>query len=80
MYHQVTMSHMTIDAPDELLQQLRRIADEQRTSLANIIREALEERVRRHRPKPRSIGIGDSGRDDISRRIGEEEAMPEPWR
>ena len=74
------MPQMTIDAPDELLQQLRHIAEEQHTSLAIIIREALEERVRQRRPKPRSIGIGDSGRNDISRRIGEEEAVPEPWR
>jgi hypothetical protein len=80
VYHHITMDRTTIVAPEELLEQLRRIAYERRTSMASVIREALEEMVRRHRPLPRSIGIGDSGRSDISRRIGEEEAVPEPWR
>jgi hypothetical protein len=70
----------TIVAPEELLDRLRRVAAERGTSMAAIIREALEEKVARHRPRPRSLGIGDSGRSDISRRIGEEGFVPEPWR
>jgi hypothetical protein len=48
--------------------------------MATIIREALEEKAQEYLPKPRSFGIGDSGRSDISRRIGEEPIEPPPWR
>ena len=49
-------------------------------SLVTVIREALEAKARGHHPRPRSLGIGDSGRTDVSRRTGEEPAVPEPWR
>jgi metal-responsive CopG/Arc/MetJ family transcriptional regulator len=74
------MRRTTIVAPEDLLAQLRRVAAERNTSMATLIREALEEKVKSHRPKPRSLGIGDSGRSDISRRTAEEPAIPEPWR
>jgi hypothetical protein len=74
------MQRTTIVAPEELLLRLRQIALERRTSVATVIREALEEKARSHSPKPRSLGMGDSGRPDISHRIGEEPAVPEPWR
>jgi plasmid stability protein len=70
----------TIVAPDELLRRLRVVAAERGTSMAELIREALEEKVAQHRPKPKSLGIGDSGRTDIARRTGEEGFVPEPWR
>jgi len=60
------MQRTTIMAPEELLEKLRRIAAEQRVSLAQVIREALEERAARQRPKPKSLGIGASGYTDTS--------------
>jgi hypothetical protein len=74
------MQRTTIVAPPELLDRLRRLAANRRTSMATIIREALEEKAQEYLPKPRSFGIGDSGRSDISRRIGEEPIEPPPWR
>jgi hypothetical protein len=74
------MRRTTILAPDDLLVQLRRLAAERGTSVASVIREALEEKVRSHRPLPYSLGIGDSGRSDGARRTAEEEIVPAPWR
>jgi hypothetical protein len=74
------MKRTTIMAPEGLLERLRRVAADRSVSLAVVMREALEERVKRHQPRPRSLGIGDSGRTDIARRIGEEGFVPAEWR
>jgi hypothetical protein len=70
----------TIVAPEPLLEQLRRIAAERRVSLATVIREALEEKAQSHRPRPRSLGLGDSGQSDVARRTADEPINPPPWR
>jgi hypothetical protein len=70
----------TVVFPEDLLKKLRRMADDRGISFAALVREAAEEKVKSYRPKPRSLGMGDSGRTDTSRRIGEEPAIPEPWR
>lgn len=70
------MQRTTIVAPEELLGRLRRIAMERRVSVATLIREALEEKVKSHRPRPRSLGVGDSGHTDTARRTGEERPVP----
>ena len=70
----------TVVFPEDLLKKLHRMADERGISFAALVREAAEEKVKSYHPKPRSLGIGDSGRTDTSRRIGEEPAIPEPWR
>jgi predicted transcriptional regulator len=74
------MQRTTIVAPEELLERLRRVAAERQVSLAMLIREALEEKVENHRPKPRSLGIGASGRADTARRAGDERPVPRSWR
>ncbi len=74
------MARTTISIADELLQRLRMIAAERRTSIAALVREALEEKTRSYRPRPRSLGIGASGRMDTARRTAEERLEPRPWR
>lgn len=74
------MRRTTIMAPELLLQRLRQVAFERGTPMAELIREALEEKVGSHRPRPRSLGLGDSGRTDIARRTAEEPIEPDPWR
>lgn len=73
------MERTTVSLPDELLERLRLIAAERRTSMAALIREAVEEKVQSHRPRPRSLGIGASGHTDTARRTAEERAEPRPW-
>ena len=74
------MERTTISLPASLLQRLRRIAAERRTSMASIIREAVEEKVARYQPRPRSLGMGASGRQDVARRTAEEPPELPPWR
>jgi plasmid stability protein len=73
------MERTTISIPDDLRKRLRIIAAERGTSMATVIREALEAKVKQQRPKPRSIGIGDSGYTDTSQRVDELLEVPE-WR
>jgi metal-responsive CopG/Arc/MetJ family transcriptional regulator len=74
------MERTTISIPEELLQRLRVIAAERRTSIAALVREALEEKANTHRPKPKSLGIGDSGYTDTSTRTAIERPEPRSWR
>jgi plasmid stability protein len=70
----------TLTVPDDLLERLRLMAAEQHRSMADLIRQALEERVKTYRPRPRSLGIGASGYRDTARRIAEERPEPRSWR
>ena len=74
------MRRTTIVAPDQLLDQIRQAAAERGTSMAVIIREALEDKLRSHRRRPRSLGIGASGRSDTARQTAIEPPVPRPWR
>ena len=73
------MERTTISLPEELLQRLRLIAAARRTSMAALIREAVEEKVRSNPPKPRSLGMGDSGYTDTSMRTATERPEPRSW-
>jgi Arc/MetJ-type ribon-helix-helix transcriptional regulator len=74
------MERTTISLPEELLGRLRKVAAERRISMASIIREALEEKADQLRPRPRSLGIGNSGHTDTARRAGDERPEPRAWR
>ena len=74
------MERTTISIPQELLKRLRLMAAERRTSMASLVREALEEKASSYRPRPRSLGIGASGHTDTARRTTEERVAPRSWR
>jgi hypothetical protein len=69
----------TVVLPEHLHARIKRVAAESGESMGEIIREWLEESAARHRPKPKSLGMGNSGRSDISSRI-DELYEPDPWR
>lgn len=73
------MARTTISIPNELLQRLRMMAAERGSSVAALVREALEEKARDYRPRPRSLRAGASGHMDTARRAGEERAVRHPW-
>ena len=73
------MKRTTISLPNELLERLRLIAAERRTSTAALVREALEEKVREHGPRPRSLGIGASGYTDTASNAGDIRPEPRSW-
>lgn len=74
------MERTTISIPDELLERLRMMASENHTSMAALIREALEEKAKTYHARPRSLGIGSSGHSDTARRTGDTRPEPRPWR
>jgi metal-responsive CopG/Arc/MetJ family transcriptional regulator len=74
------MQRTTIVAPEHLLKRLRRMAAERGTSMADLIREALEDKVGTDQPRPRSLGVGASGHADTAQRAGDERPVPRSWR
>ena len=70
------MTRTTFTIDDDTRRRLRRASAERGVSMATIIREAIEEKVERLAPKPRSLGIGASDTTDTARRTGNE--RPEP--
>jgi len=76
------MKRTTIMASEEILDRLQIIAREERTSLAHVIREALEWRATRPERVPRFIGCGQSEGEpnDMGRQSSEIEYTPRSWR
>lgn len=74
------MDRTTFTIDDDVRRRLRRIAAERGVSMAAIIREAIDEKVDRLAPKPRSLGVGASGLTDTARRSADERPEPRPWR
>ena len=61
----------TIVLPGGLYKRVKRMAEDRGESMGHVIRETLESAVDQYQPLPRSLGMGDSGRSDISQRIDE---------
>jgi len=65
------MKRTTIFADDGLLNEFKSLSAEENRSVAEIVREAMEEYLARKRKAGRKLsfaGIGDSGRRDIAER------------
>jgi metal-responsive CopG/Arc/MetJ family transcriptional regulator len=63
------MKRTTIFAGDDLLNELKSLSAEENRSMADIVREAMEEYVKRNRKAVRRfsfVGIGNSGRRDVA--------------
>ncbi len=78
MYNEA-MERTTLVLPRELREKVRRLAAERGVSMGEIMREAIEEKVRARRPKPR-LGIFDSGHTDTGSLAGEIKYEPPSWR
>jgi predicted transcriptional regulator len=74
------MNRTTITLDADTRRRLRRIAVERGISMAALIREAIDEAVEQHAPRPRSLGIAASGRSETARRAGDERPEPREWR
>jgi len=64
------MRRTSIMAEPETLERLRALARERGVSFAEIAREALEAKAEEYRPRPGCVGIGSSGRGDVSEVAG----------
>lgn len=74
------MSRTTLTLDEAVRRRLRRLAADRGVSMATLIREAIDEKVDRLAPKPRSLGIGASGTSDTARRSADERSEPRAWR
>jgi predicted transcriptional regulator len=74
------MERTTLMLPDETRDRLRRLAAERGVSMATIIREAIDEKVARTRPRPQSMGSGASGTSDTARISADQRPEPRSWR
>ncbi len=74
------MDRTTLTLDEAMRRRLRKIAAERGISMAALIREAIDDVVERHAPRPRSLGIGASGSRDTGRLAGEIRPEPRAWR
>lgn len=74
------MERITLTIPAELWVRLRRLAAERATSMASLVREAIDEKLAGVRPHPRSLGVGSSKASDTTRRSANERPAPRSWR
>ncbi len=74
------MKRTTVSFEEPTLKRLRRAAAERATSIAELTREAVDEKLAAMRPRPRSLGAGASGFTDTSELAGEERPEPRSWR
>lgn len=63
------MKRTTIFAGDDLINELKSLSAEENRSMADVVREAMEEYIKRRRKAVRKfsfVGIGNSGRRDVA--------------
>jgi hypothetical protein len=73
------MERTTIMADEAVVERLRALARDRGVSFAEVVREALEVKAAEYRPRPRSLGLFSSGRDDGSMAAIEPQP-PASWR
>ena len=74
------MRRTTIMADESTVEGLRQLARERGVSLAVVVREALDEKARTYRPKPVSLGIGQSTPSRTASSKGSQRQPPRSWR
>lgn len=75
------MKRLMIQADEELLERARRRAAERGVSIAQVVRDALENELGVHaQPEPLSLGRYRSGAGDLALRASDGEYEPPPWR
>lgn len=79
-WHNDGVVRTTIMADAHTLNRLRALARDRGVSLAQVVREALEEKAQQYRPKPKSLGAFDSGRSDLSEIASAGRIPPRSWR
>lgn len=74
------MERTTIMADKSTVDGLRRQARERGVSFAVVVREALEEKALSYRPKPASLGAGQSAPSRTAASKGSHRQPPRSWR
>jgi hypothetical protein len=74
------MQRTTISLERSTIRALREHAAERGISMAELIREAIDEKLSRRKVVPRSFGVVSSGHTDTGRLSGEVRPEPRSWR
>jgi metal-responsive CopG/Arc/MetJ family transcriptional regulator len=74
------MARTILTLPDTLLLRLKALASERGISMAELIRDALEESLSKEQPMPKAVGMFDLGDPDLASSAGEIEFEPASWR
>jgi hypothetical protein len=74
------MERITFSITYEMHDQLKKVAADKGISMASVIREALAVDAYQYQVRPRSLGIGSSGKKDVARTSGDERPEPRSWR
>jgi hypothetical protein len=74
------MTRTTLSLDESTLVALKACAAERRISMAELIREAIEEKLERRKVVPLSFGIVSSGYTDTARLSGAARPEPRSWR
>jgi glutathione S-transferase len=67
-------------ADEVTVEKLRALAASRRVSFAEVVREALEEKAATYRPKPVSLGAGESSSAATAATKGSKRQPPRSWR
>lgn len=67
-------------ADDGTVERLKGLARDRGVSFAEVVREALDDKAREHRPTPRSLGIGASETSCTAAEEGTRRVPPRSWR
>jgi ribbon-helix-helix CopG family protein len=70
----------TIMAEESTLERLRALARERGVSFAEVTREALAQKAEEYRPRPKSLGSGQSGKLSVSDHAGVVRTETRSWR
>lgn len=74
------MQRTTIMADEAIVDRLRHLARERHVSFAEVVREALNDKAATFRPKPTSLGAGQSPPSDTAATRGSDPQPPRSWR
>ncbi len=74
------MKRTTILADEGTLDRLKRLAAERGVPFSEVVREALEEKAGEYRPKPRSLGAGQSRQSRTGTTSASKRVPPRSWR
>lgn len=67
-------------AGEETVERLKHLARQRGVSFAEVVREALEEKAMTYRPKPESLGSGQSSSSRTAAGAGSRRQPPRSWR
>ena len=74
------MQRTTIMADESTVDTLRKLARERGVSFAQVVREALDDKAQAYRPKPVSLGAGQSAPSRTAAQKGSNRQQPRSWR